>query len=160
MSLVRRLAGIILALALLAGASVFGRLTGGWLLLRISTRGFAIAMLLAQAFALALLAFATNNLLLAGAALFGTTIGNVLMLQPLLLAEAFGTRHYGRIYAASNLITAAGVAGGPALTGLIYEASGGYALPYLVLSAASVLSSAILVLAGSTKAPAKNGRGS
>ena len=148
-----------LALALLAGASVFGRLTGGWLLLRIPTRGFAIGMLLAQAFALALLAFATNNLLLAGAALFGTTVGNVLMLQPLLLAEAFGTRHYGRIYAVSNLITAAGVAGGPALTGVIYEASGGYALPYLVLSAASVLSSAILVLAGSTKAAAQNGRG-
>src|SRR2546423_655617 len=38
--------------------------------------------------------------------------------------------------------------GGPALIGVLYEASGGYTLPYLVISAASVLSGAILLLAG------------
>jgi MFS family permease len=137
-----------LALALLASASVVGRLTGGWLLLRLPTRAFAAGMLLAQALALALLAFAAKSLLLVAAVLFGITVGNVLMLQPLLLVEAFGTRHYGRIYSVSNLIAAAGVAGGPALSGVIYEASGGYTLPYLGLSAASVLSCAILLLAG------------
>jgi MFS family permease len=152
----RESAGIAaLALALLASASVVGRLTGGWLLLRLPTQGFAAGMLLAQALALALLAFASKSLLLAGAVLFGITIGNVLMLQPLLLAEAFGTRHYGRIYSVSNLITAVGVAGGPALIGVIYEASGGYTLPYLVVSAASVLSCAILLLAGHTHEPNK-----
>jgi MFS family permease len=143
------------ALALLASASVVGRLSGGWLLLRIPIRGFTVGMLFGQALALALLAFAAEQLLLVGAVLFGITVGNVLMLQPLLLAEAFGTRHYGRIYSVSNLITAAGVAGGPALAGVIYEASGGYALPYVVLSAASVLSCAILLLAGGTKAAAQ-----
>ena len=140
-----------LALALLASASVAGRLTGGWLLLKLPTRGFAIGMLLGQALALALLAFATKTLLLVGAVLFGITVGNVLMLQPLLLAEAFGTRHYGRIYSLSNLVTAAGVAGGPALIGVIYEASGGYVLPFLVVSAASALSCVILLLAGRTR---------
>ncbi|TMJ29702.1 MAG: MFS transporter [Alphaproteobacteria bacterium] len=140
-----------LALALMASASVVGRLAGGWLLLKLPARGFAIGMLLAQAVALALLAFAAKSLLLAGAVLFGITVGNVLMLQPLLLAEAFGTRHYGRIYSVSNLIAAAGVAGGPALIGVLYEASGGYTLPYLVVSAASVLSCAILLLAGRTQ---------
>ena len=143
------------ALALLASASVVGRLSGGWLLLRIPIRGFTVGMLFGQALALALLAFAAEQLLLVGAVLFGITVGNVLMLQPLLLAEAFGTRHYGRIYSVSNLITAAGVAGGPALAGVIYETSGGYALPYVVLSAASVLSCAILLLAGGTKAAAQ-----
>ena len=77
------------------------------------------------------------------------------MLQPLLLAEAFGTRHYGRIYSVSNLITAVGVAGGPALIGVLYEASGGYTLPYLAVSAASVLSCAILLFAGRTQDPQK-----
>jgi len=33
---------------------------------------------------------------------------------------------------------------------VIYEASGGYTLPYLVVSAASLLSCAILLLAGRT----------
>jgi hypothetical protein len=83
--------------------------------------------------------------------LFGITIGNVLMLQPLLLAEAFGTRYYGRIYSVSNLIAAMGVAGGPALIGVLYEASGGYTLPYLIVSTASVLSCAILLFAGTTQ---------
>jgi MFS family permease len=140
-----------LTLALMASASVVGRLAGGWLLLRSPTRGFAAGMLLAQALALALLAFATKSLLLIGAVLFGITIGNVLMLQPLLLAEAFGTRYYGRIYSVSNLITAMGVAGGPALIGVLYEASGGYTLPYLIVSGASVLSCAILLFAGRTQ---------
>jgi MFS family permease len=140
-----------LTLALMASASVVGRLCGGWLLLRLPTRGFATGMLLAQALALASLAFAAKSLLLVGAVLFGITVGNVLMLQPLLLAEAFGIRHYGRIYSVSNLITAAGVAGGPALIGVLYEASGGYTLPYLVVSAASVLSCAILLFAGRTQ---------
>jgi MFS family permease len=140
-----------LALALLASASVVGRLTGGWLLLKLPTRAFAVGMLLGQALALALLAFATKTLLLASAVLFGITVGNVLMLQPLLLAEAFGTRHYGRIYSLSNLVTAAGVAGGPALIGVIYEASGGYVLPFLVVSAASALGCVILLLAGRTQ---------
>jgi len=142
-----------LTLALMASASVVGRLCGGWLLLKLPTRGFATGMLLAQALALALLAFAAKSLLLVGAVLFGITVGNVLMLQPLLLAEAFGIRHYGRIYSVSNLITAAGVAGGPALIGVLYEASGGYTLPYLVVSAASVLSCAILLFAGRTHDP-------
>ena len=141
-----------LALALLASASVVGRLSGGWLLLKLPTRGFAFGMLLGQAAALALLAVASDGLLIAGAVLFGITIGNVLMLQPLLLADAFGTRHYGRIYSVSSLVTAAGVAGGPALVGVIYEASGGYTVPYFVLAAASLLSCCILMFAGATQA--------
>jgi len=51
--------------------------------------------------------------------LFGLTVGNVLMLQPLLLVDAFGTREYARIYSVSQLLTALGVAGGPALVGLL-----------------------------------------
>ena len=58
-------------------------------------------------------------------------MGNSLMMHPLLLAERFGTRDYGRIYSTSQLVTVMGVAGCPPLIGLLYEASGGYthALP-------------------------------
>ena len=45
---------------------------------------------------------------------FGATVGNLLMLQPLLLAEAFGVREYPRIYL-SQLLSTLGVAPGPAL---------------------------------------------
>ena len=57
------------------------------------------------------------------------------MMHPLLLAERFGTRDYGRIYSTSQMVTVLGVAGCPALIGLLYEMSGGYQLPFFVVSA-------------------------
>jgi peptidoglycan/LPS O-acetylase OafA/YrhL len=74
------------------------------------------------------------------------------MMQPLLLAEAFGTHSFGRIYAMSNLISVPGVAGGPALLGIAFAASGGYTAPYLGAAAASLLGIAILLFAGSPTA--------
>src|SRR5262249_45365318 len=100
-----------LAVALLAGASVCGRLAGGWILLKAPARGFTLALFAQQAAALAVLALAANEgTLLLGVVTFGLAMGNILMMQPLLLAEAFGTHSFARIYAASNLISVPGVA--------------------------------------------------
>jgi MFS family permease len=138
-----------LAVALLAAASVIGRLAGGWVLLKVAARLLAMSMFAVQAVALAILALAPwRDALLLGAVLFGASVGNVLMLQPLLLVEAFGLRDYGRIYSLGQLITAIGVAAGPAIVGLIEEASGGYTLAYLIVAAGSLLGLALLVLAG------------
>jgi hypothetical protein len=76
------------------------------------------------------------------------SMGNVLMLQPLLLVEAFGLRDYGRIYSLSQLLTAIGVAGGPMLVGAISAATAGYTVPYLVVAAASLGGFALLLLSG------------
>jgi MFS family permease len=75
---------------------------------------------------------------------FALTIGNSLMMHPLLLAERFGTRDYGRIYSTSQMVTVLGVAGCPALIGLIYDWSGGYELPFLVAAALTLVGLAIL----------------
>jgi MFS family permease len=145
-----------LAVAMMAAASVIGRLSGGWSLLRLPTRGFALAMFAVQATALALLSIApTQSVLLAGAVLFGASVGNVLMLQPLLLVEAFGVRDYGRIYSLSQLLTAIGVAGGPVLVGLINAATGGYTVPYLVVAAASLGGLVLLLLSGRPQVPVR-----
>jgi predicted MFS family arabinose efflux permease len=138
-----------LAVALLAAASVCGRLAGGWILLKVPARAFTFALFAQQAAALAVLAVAAGEgTLLVGVVLFGLAMGNILMMQPLLLAEAFGTASFGRIYAASNLISVPGVAGGPALLGLAFAATGGYAVPYLAAAAASLAGIAILFAAG------------
>lgn len=137
------------AVAFLAAASVSGRLTGGWLLLRISTRAFAFVMFAVQAAGLALLSVsASPTALLLAAMLFGISIGNVLMLQPLMLVEAFGVRDYGRIYSLGQLLTAFGVAGGPALVGLTAQMSGDYVFPYLLVAAVSLVGLTVLALAG------------
>jgi MFS family permease len=139
-----------IAVALLASASLVGRLAGGWLLVRtVPPRAFALALILAQGGALAFLSFAhTQAMLFAGTIAFGVSVGNVLMMQPLLLAEAFGTREYGRIYSTSQFVSVLGVASGPALIGLLYEATGGYGPAYLAAAACSVVGFAILFLSG------------
>src|SRR6185295_12948321 len=81
------------AVALLATMSLIGRLIGGQLLAKTPARAFTLAMMANQAVALAFLAYAETRIaLLAGVALFGITVGNILMMQQLLIAEAFGSR--------------------------------------------------------------------
>ena len=79
-----------LAVAVMAGASIVGRLAGGWALAYISSRYFVLALSVGQGAALILFAFAQGKVLLVVSALFGCTVGNLLMMQPLMLAEAFG----------------------------------------------------------------------
>jgi MFS family permease len=143
-----------LALATMAGASTVGRLIGGAVLLRVTSHAFATAMMAAQAAALALLAGAYGSVaVVAGAGLLGLSMGNSLMLHPLLLVERFGTRDYGQIYSMSQLLTVGGAAAGPALAGLIFEASGGYGVPYGAMALTTLIGLAVLVAFTSPPAP-------
>jgi predicted MFS family arabinose efflux permease len=131
----------------MATSSTIGRLLGGWLMLWVPTRGFALALMAVQAAALALLAVAADRtLILTGAVLFGVTMGNSLMMHPLLLAERFGTRDYGRIYSMSQLVTMIGVASCPVLIGVMYEASGDYEVPFLAVAGATLIGFVILAM--------------
>jgi MFS family permease len=138
-----------LALSVLAGSSTIGRLLGGWLMLWIPSHPFALGLMVMQAAGLAVLAVAEDPAqLLIGTVLFGLTMGNSLMMHPLLLAERFGTRDYGRIYSTSQLVTVVGVAGCPPLIGLLYEASGGYAVPFLAVAGLTLVGLAVLATFG------------
>lgn len=138
-----------IALAVLAGGSTIGRFAGGGILLKVPARAFALVLMALQALALAALAVAHDRaFILSATVLFAVTIGNSLMMHPLLLAERFGTRDYGRIYSTSQMLTVLGVAGCPALIGVLYEGSGDYRLPFLVASAFTVVGYAILTLSG------------
>ena len=141
-----------LALSVLAGSSTIGRLAGGWIMLKVPVLPFALALMLMQAVGLALLAVAEDRAqILIGTVAFGVTMGNSLMMHPLLLAERFGTRDYGRIYSTSQLITVLGVASCPALIGVLYEAADGYALPFLAATGVTLVGFAVLGLFGSAR---------
>jgi MFS family permease len=136
-----------LALALLAGTSTVGRLAGGALLIKVPAHAFAIALMAVQAAALAVLAGAHGRLAIAaGVVLLGVTVGNSLMMHPLLLVERFGTRDYGRIYALSQLMTVTGLAACPALVGLLFELSGGYAVPFVASAGVTLVGLAVLAV--------------
>jgi MFS family permease len=127
--------------AILPIASIIGRLIGGWLVEQISIRVFSIVVMVLQVIALSLLAgsFSAASLGI-GLALFGLTVGNLLMLQPLLIAEAFGAKDYARIFSICNLMSSLGTAAGPALLGLIYTASQNqYSMSYAVAALAGLI---------------------
>lgn len=137
------------AVAIMAGASIAGRLAGGWALAHIPSRNFVFALTLGQGAALVLYAFASGTTaLLVMAALFGLTVGNLLMMQPLMLAEAFGLKAYGRIFSVNQFLMVAGVASGPAIMGLFYERAGGYDIACLAMAGASTLAFVFIAAAG------------
>ena len=138
-----------LAVAILPIASIVGRLAGGWIIEQMSIRAFAIGMMVLQVVSLMLLSGGYNPVTLClGLASFGITVGNLLMLQPLLLAEAFGVREYPRIFAVSNFMSSWGTATGPAILGVVYAASNNfYGAAYLVAAAAG-LAGLVLFLGG------------
>ena len=82
---------------------------------------------------------------------FGVTMGNSLMMHPLLLAERFGTRDYGRIYSMSQLMTVVGMAACPSLIGLLYEATGGYGVPFLAVAGLTMVGLAVLAIFGTVR---------
>ncbi|HUF32929.1 MAG TPA: MFS transporter [Acidimicrobiales bacterium] len=137
------------AVSVVAATSVVARLVGGWLATRVPIRALTVVLMVTQGLALVLLATGQGSAALyAGSVAFGLTIGNLLMLHPLLLAEAFGVREYGRIYSVSQLVMTMGVAGGPAVVGVVHDATGGYGLA-LTLAAMASVAGAVVLLTGS-----------
>lgn len=135
------------ALSCVAVGSLAGRFLGGLVLSRTSTSAFFRLLLLVQSGALVVLAVGRGTGVLLGAALlFGLTIGNVLLVHPLLLAEVFGLRDFARVLSFSGLVATAGIACGPLVVGLLRDATGGYAPGYLAAATASLLAAVLLQL--------------
>jgi MFS family permease len=139
------------SLSVLALTSVIARLIGGAVVIRVPTKPFTAFLAVVQAGGLVLLALAGSSFtLIASAAVFGISIGNLLMLQPLLLAEAFGVRNYGRIYSFNQLFGTIGVAGGPFLLGVLRD-SYDYEVAFYVAAVASFGGFVFITLAGPTR---------
>jgi MFS family permease len=104
-------------------------------------------MMLLQSASLGLMAFAGNAVVLIfGLAVFGITVGNLLMLQPLLLAEVYGLVHYSRIFAWSNLVTIFGLAAGPALMGYLTVFDATYTLSFVVGAISGLFACVVFIL--------------
>ncbi|MBM87361.1 MAG: MFS transporter [Gammaproteobacteria bacterium] len=144
-----------IAVAILPIFSIIGRLIGGWIIDQMSIRKFAIAMMILQAASLIILSGGYSVWTLCfGLASFGATVGNLLMLQPLLIADAFGVKDYARIFSVSNLMSSWGTAMGPAVLGFVYAANGSlYQLPYAVAAGAGALGLALFLTGGKVLQP-------
>ncbi len=133
----------------LAGMSVAARLAGGRIVPRLPMTGFTSALAVTQGAAMVAIAYANRTVaLFVAILLFGATVGNILMLQPLLIAERFGVIDYPRIFSRSQFFTTFGVAGGPLLLGWLYDHAGGYRTSYLVAACCSIAGAAVLAWGG------------
>jgi MFS family permease len=139
----------VLATTALAGMSVIARLAGGRIVTRLPIVGMASVLACGQAFALIAISFASTKVtLFAAIVLFGATVGNLLMLQPLLIAERFGVLDYPRIFSRTAFYTIFGTAGGPLLLGWLYDNAGGFRTSYLVAAAGSLAGALVLASGG------------
>ena len=141
-----------LATLVLAAMSVIGRLVGGRLVTKVPMLGFTVSLAIIQGGAMVALAFADSVwALFLALPVFGLTVGNILMLQPLLIAERFGVLDYPRLFSRSQFVSTFGVAGGPLLLGWLHDVAGGYRTSYLVAGCCSVAGAMVLSTAGSAR---------
>ena len=134
--------------------SILGRFVGGWLVMRLPIRAFAIVNLFVQMTGLLTIGLAGgSSVAILGAAILGISVGNLLMIQPLWLAEAFPGSVYPRVFALANACAVAGVAMGPFVLGVAYDQAN-YAAAYSVAMGVSVLALVFIALAGKRPVPA------
>jgi MFS family permease len=137
------------ALTAIAATSVVARLIGGRVVRHVPMMRFTVALGVLQGVALLLLGLATSTwLLFTSIVLFGITIGNILMLHPLLIAERFGVRDYSRIFGRSQLFTVVGTAGGPFVVGALYDVAGSYRVAYTFAAFCSMAGAFVFSLGG------------
>jgi len=109
----------------------------------------ALAVYIVQTMTMFGFAYATGTTqVLFVTAVFGASIGLILMVQPLLLAKAFGLAEFPRLLSLNQFFVMFGVATGPLILGASYDFLGGYMIGYILIGFVSVLSCLILFLAG------------
>jgi len=125
--------------AIIFMGGLFGKLIAGYLAenfgrKRILLTGL-ILMLAGGASLLIAIQSDSSTALWAGLVAFGFGWGGIYTLIQLLSADLFGMRALGKILAAINILDATGGALGPVITGLLYDQSGSYFLPFAVITA-------------------------
>lgn len=139
-----------LATIVLSSMSIVSRFVAGRIIPRLNMTRFTVGLAAMQGLSLASLGLITSRVgLLLAIGLFGVTIGNMVMMQSLLLVERFGVRDYPRIAARSGLISFSGTAFGPLLLGWLYDVAGGYRSSYLAAGACSLIGALLFSMAGS-----------
>ena len=130
--------------------SIIARFTASRAIKSLDMTRFTVLIAVTQGVSLALIGLMNSSVgLLIGIALFGCTIGNMLMMQSLLIAQRFGVLDYPRIAARQGLISFTGTAGGPLLLGALHDFAGGYRSSYLAAGACSLVGALLFSLAGS-----------
>lgn len=114
-----------------------GRVAFIWIGPRLHVRWWTMIVFAIQALAFLVLAMGeTTFWLTVGSALFGLTMGIIVILQPLATAAVFGQASFGRIYGSIYMAIRVGAGIGPLIAGSLVVATGSYQAVWFVMAAA------------------------
>lgn len=134
------------ALSVTALGSIIARLVVGRFADMIDKRKLTVWLFAIQGTAI-LLIIHTGNIPLTWllTLVFGFTIGNIYMMQSLLVSELFGMVSFGAIFGVVSMVGQVGAGGGPFGIGFLHDATGGYGIPFTV-TACLAYTAAVAVL--------------
>ncbi len=137
-----------LALSTTAFGSVVARLAVGRFADRVDKVVLSVGLFVIQGLSvLAVLAVTNPVATYAFVLVIGFTIGNVYMMQTLLVAETFGLVSLGTVFGVIGLAVQVGSGIGPFAVGWMEEVSGGYGLPFTISALVTLASAGIILLA-------------
>lgn len=136
------------ALSLTAFGSVVARLALGRVADSLDKVLVTALLFLVQAAAVATVTLVDNvRLSYLMVLIVGFTIGNIYMMQTLLVAEKFGLVSLGTVLGIIGAAAQIGSGAGPFVVGWLEDASGSYRLPFLLAAGATAMSSVIVLFA-------------
>lgn len=140
-----------LALSTTAFGSIIARFALGQVADRLDKRRLSSALFALQGLAvLGLLMTQSRWISYALVMIIGFTIGNIYMMQTLLVAEIFGLVSMGTVFGVIGLAAQVGSGLGPFAIGWLEDITGSYTLPFTIGSALTLLAAIIVLFA---KAP-------
>jgi MFS family permease len=143
-----------MALGLIPGMSILGRLGFGFLGVRFEVRHLAIASFIIQVTALIIL-LTTKTLLLIYiyATLFGISYGALVVALPTFIGAYYGRTHYAQILGLIFPLAIVAEAVGPIVAGAINDAMGTYIPAFAIITSFSSIGLLCAILAYPPKLP-------
>lgn len=136
-----------LALSTTAGGSIVARLVVGTFADRLDKRLLGVGLFVLQASAvLAVVAVEDRVATYALTMVFGFTIGNIYMMQTLLVGEVFGLVSFGTVFGLLALATQVASGAGPVAVGWLEDVTGSYRLPFTLTATITYAAAALLLL--------------
>lgn len=131
-----------------AFGSIIARLAVGIFADNVDRRLLTVILFVVQATAI-LLIIHTESIAATWALtlVFGLTIGNVYMMQSLLVGEIFGMVSFGTVFGLISLAGQVGSGLGPIGVGIIHDATGGYTVPFTITAALTYLAAVAILFA-------------
>lgn len=141
-------------LSVTAFGSIVARLAVGIFADNVDKRLLTVVLFVVQGTAI-LLIIHIENLAMTWALtlVFGLTIGNIYMMQSLLVGEIFGMMSFGAVFGLISLAGQVGSGLGPIGVGILHDQTGGYAVPFTVTAAITYAAAVAVLFARPEKTP-------